>query len=171
MDILIDFAANRSHIVFPFVWASNSSDRLPSRNCKVVTTRRLSFQWKWQHKFHFHIEQSDGNRVRPTPLKATLRAFRQRRRAERSRQLLYTSFPAGTFRPFRVFSEGKSLFDPNGQLKGLFGAMEAPTDTLHCEFILASSSRQQNLVLCMLLRTRINIAYQLSKQTVPNSYA
>lgn len=172
MDILIDFAAKQSRTVFLFVRASNSSDRLPPRNCKVIiTTRCLSFQWKQQHRFHFWIEQSNGNRVRPTPLKATLRAFRQRCRTEQSRQLFYMSFPAGTFTPFRVSIEGKNSFDPNGGLKDLFGVIEATSDTLHCELILAFSSRQQNLVLYMLLLTRISIPHQPSKWTVPNSYA
>lgn len=36
---LIDFPAKQSRTVFPWVGTSNYSDRLPSRNCKVVTTR------------------------------------------------------------------------------------------------------------------------------------
>lgn len=69
------------------------------------------------------------------------------------------SFPAGTFTPFRVSIEGKNSFDPNGRLKDLFGVIEATSDTLHCELILAFSSRQQNLVLYMLLLTRISIPH------------
>lgn len=61
------------------------------------------------------------------------------------------SFP-GNFTPFRVSSEGKSWFDPNGQLKDFFNALVA-----------GSSSRQENSVLYTLLRTRISVSHKLSK--------
>lgn len=98
-------------------------------------------------------------KVRPTPLKAMLRVFCQRHRREQSRQLFYTSFLAGTFTPFRISSERKSWFVANRQLKDFLGVMEAPSDTLHDELILDSSSRQQNLVLYTVLRARKSIPH------------
>lgn len=135
--------------MFPLVGTSNSTDRLPQWNCKVITTRCSVSTGSGNTGFISALNKGMDNSKAYTSAGNTP-GFPSK--TQNTTKFFHMSFLAGNFTPFRVSSQERGWFDPNGQLKDFSN-----------ELVAASSSRQENLVLYMLLRTRISVSHKPSE--------